>query len=131
MLLPIGESTRKFAHRGLTLIGASEESRTLLTEIYRLRSCAEHMNDTDELLSQSPDPPRSAWKRSFQSEIIASEAYAHLFTTPNLLMRFRDDAEISALWREPDGVGHKIWGSPLDLDAAMNRLYRPIFGLER
>jgi hypothetical protein len=129
LLLPIGASTKKFAHRGQTFIGASESSRQLLTEMYQLRSCAEHMNPMDKVL-QIPEPDRIAWKRSLQAELLASDSYLRLFHDPGLLERFSDDEAISAFWTEPDHVTRAVWGIPFDLEDAMEAMYRPLYGME-
>lgn len=127
--LPVGESTKKFAHRSQAFIGASDESRQLLTEIYQLRSCAEHMNPMETVLP-GPEPHRTAWKRCLQSELMASEIYLRLFSTPDLLQHFTDDDAILALWKEKDHVVHAVWGKPLELSAIVDAVYRPIHGLE-
>ena len=129
LFLPIGESTKKFAHRSQTFIGATESSHRLLTEMYQLRSCAEHMNPMEKVL-QFPEPDRIAWKRSLESELVASEIYLRLFRIPELLLRFSDDDAISAFWHEPDHVVHAMWGNPLDLTAVVDAVYLPIHGLE-
>ncbi|MBI4574182.1 MAG: hypothetical protein HY713_12985 [candidate division NC10 bacterium] len=130
LLLPVGSSTKKFAHRSQTFIGASEASRQLLTEMYQLRSCAEHMNEMESVLQGRAEPHRTAWKRSLQSELLASEIYLHLFRTPGLLQRFRDDDAIATFWEEKDDVVRAAWGKPLDLIAIVDAAYRPIYGSE-
>jgi hypothetical protein len=130
LLLPVGSSTKKFAHRSQTFIGASDSSCQLLTEMYQLRSCAEHMNEMDSVLQGIAEPHRTAWKRCLQSELLASEVYLRLFSTPGLLQHFKDDEAIVALWNQQDHVVHTVWGNPLDLPAIVDAVYRPIHGLE-
>lgn len=130
LLLPIGGSTRQFAHRSQSFIGASEASHNLLTEMYRLRSCAEHMNGMEEVLGGCAEPHRTAWKRCLESELLASEIYFRLLSAPDLLQHFTDDDAILTLWKQKDHVVHAVWGNPLDLTAIVDAVYRPIHGLE-
>jgi hypothetical protein len=129
LLLPIGKSRREFTSRCGTFLGASAETQQLLSEMYQLRSCAEHMNPMETVL-RGPDPLRIALKRSMQSELVASEIYLRLFRSPEFLHRFSDDDAISAFWNERDHSVRAVWGSPFDLTAAMGALYRPINGLD-
>lgn len=51
----IGNTRNHFVHRGQLFVGFSNDMSEVLTDLYNLRSCAEHMNDIHDLYPDYPN----------------------------------------------------------------------------
>ena len=70
----IGHTESQFVHRGQLFVGCSSVMSDLLRNLYKLRSCAEHMNDIHELYPRASETEinKRTAMGSFQSEVIAN-----------------------------------------------------------
>ena len=113
----IGETRRNFAHRGQVFLGASENNREFLGELFDLRSTAEHMNDFWSVLNHIPaeDRERVGWLRAYQAELLAGWLYIRVFSDRALLETFRNDESIDEFWGLAEAQQRARFGSPLDV----------------
>lgn len=116
----IGRTRKQFRKRGQLFIGESSTNVDLLGELFDLRSCAEHLHDWDCGLEHVEQAEREECGnfRSYQAELLASEAFLRVLLDDGLLQTFRDDAQIDTFWRLPGADRRSAWGDPVDLDAA-------------
>jgi len=128
IMLKPGEGQKKFAYRGQTFIGASEESYNLLRSLYILRNYTEHMNDWEPALVECSDPIRTFSLRSFQAEILAFDVYQRVLKDDALREHFRNDESITRFWDSTDDKIREIWGAPVDLAQRVNKRYNPVHG---
>lgn len=122
---PPGQGRKRFVDRGQTLLGASDDHRTLLRELYTLRSGSEHLHEWDyglEHLLEDERSPRGEL-RTFQAELIASEAFARVLSRDALLTHFGSDAGIDAFWALSPDERTALWGEPFDLRTAIQERY--------
>ncbi|MGA7991535.1 MAG: hypothetical protein WCC53_08905 [Thermoanaerobaculia bacterium] len=122
-----GRGEKDFIQRAQYLIRESEENRTLLKTLYRLRSHVEHLkNPVDYVESQQPaieDPLREAFRLSFQAELIASHAWHRFLHNEELIHRFDSDHGIQASWSDASDTLREAWGDPLDLESEALRRF--------
>jgi hypothetical protein len=123
----IGKTRKHFIYRGRLFVGRSSEMSELLGDIYDLRSCAEHMNDIQELypdLSQTDIDKRAAL-RSFQSEVLANYAYRRICENAELRATFATDSGIREFWAKPEQEWMSLWGPAIDLEAKVKERFNP------
>ncbi len=120
-----GEATQQFRKRCQFFSGSSADDVQLLTELYELRSAAEHLNPLDDKLSKHQAHERDKIKalRTFQSELLASFVYRKILSTPALLSNFKDDTSIDLMWRQTASQLVQLWGNTIDLQTAPNGLF--------
>ncbi len=116
---PIGRSTSSFAHRCQLFAGNSAPVVALLRELYELRNAAEHHNGFNRVLTAYPpgDHERVALRRSYQSQVLACDAYRRIFLDPLLQAQFANDSDIATFWSLPWAQQVRSWGAAVDLDA--------------
>jgi hypothetical protein len=123
----IGHTERQFVHRGQLFVGSSSVMSDLLRNLYRLRSCAEHMNDIHELypgVSEREIKKRTALG-SFQSEVIANYVYRRVCEKRDLLKNFISDSSIRTFWERPSNEQRESWGKPLNVSNAVKARFNP------
>jgi hypothetical protein len=123
----IGHTESHFVHRGQLFVGCSSVMSDLLRNLYKLRSCAEHMNDIHELypgVSETEINKRTA-TGSFQSEVIANYMYRRVCEKPNILKTFISDSSIQTFWKKPSNEQSEIWGMPLNVSDAIKARFNP------
>lgn len=120
-----GQGAKQFSQRGQVFIGASDENRRFLENLYELRNHVEHLRDPRTLLRgiSRDDPEREAFRLAFQAETLSSHIWHRLLDNPNLLPQFRDDTSISAFWGMPEDDIAKAWGPPAALDEEVRRRF--------
>ena len=77
LILPkSGETRKNFVHRCQTFARAGDDTRTLLGEIYDMRSATEHLHPWDKAVQSYPPDQREAvgWQRTRQIEHLACDA---------------------------------------------------------
>jgi hypothetical protein len=115
----IGRTERQFVHRCQIFAGASEQARALFSEIYRMRSQTEHMNDLESVLAVYPMENREiiALRRAYQAQILASHVFEQILTSPELLAIFDADDKIDEFWTERRmDEQEATWGRAIDLE---------------
>lgn len=127
----VGRTERQFVHRAQLFIGRSNQSKTIACQLYRLRSCVEHMNDyTTELMdvAQSNEAAKTlAHRRSLQAGLLAIHVYRHILSTPDLLALFSEEPCMQEFWAKPDHEQDQIWGAnPVDLETTANEILDPL-----
>lgn len=112
-----GEARKNFIHRANLLSRNDKKTRIILEEIYNLRSCAEHLNEFDEVLSSYPENERQriGLIRTHQAELLASHIYKKLLTEPDFLKNAEDDNVLESFWNQDDRAILNAWGSQIDL----------------
>lgn len=123
----IGHTESQFVHRGQLFVGCSSVMSDLLRNLYKLRSCAEHMNDIHELyprVSETEINKRTAMG-SFQSEVIANYMYRRVCEEPDILKNFISDSSIQTFWKRPSNEQREIWGKPLNVSNAIKARFNP------
>ena len=117
----VGCSTRQFKHRCQFFAGSSSETREILSELYELRSAAEHLNPLREKLTQYPpyEQERIILSRTYQAELLASHIYRRVFTEQTSLDIFVNDESIAEFWQKPDSELKKHWGTTINLETAV------------
>lgn len=88
----IGKTRKHFIYRGRLFVGRSAEMSDLLGDIYDLRSCAEHMNDIQELypsLSQEEINKRTELVEIVTSSRATSESARPSHVPSSRLLRNR------------------------------------------
>jgi hypothetical protein len=123
----IGHTESQFVHRGQLFVGCSSVMSDLLRNLYKLRSCAEHMNDIHELypkLSEAEINKRAA-VGSFQSEVIANYAYRRAFESTQILKNFISDSSIQEFWGKSPKEQKEIWGKPVNVSDAVEERFNP------
>ena len=118
----IGRTKRDFVARAAFFIGDTASNRNLLTELYDLRSAAEHMNDFNLVLTpiDTENRERRAWLRSYQAELLAEACYLRVLSNQHLLELFRTEEGIDDFWRLPEDQRRARWGAVFDLEADAN-----------
>lgn len=129
----IGRTERQFIHRNQLFMGRSNQNSTIARQLYRLRSCVEHMNDyTTELVDSATTKEAAeqlAQRRSLQAGLLATHVYRHILGTPALFALFSDETRIQAFWAMPDHEQDKVWGAkPIDVETTANDILDP-FGI--
>lgn len=116
---PRGEGERKFVHRGSIFAGRSESNRSLLRELYRLRSASEHLNDFQSVLEGYPwyEQEQIALHRAEQAEVLARHVFIQILSSERLTRLFSEDAWLDQFWALPDDQTSAFWGDPLDLSS--------------
>lgn len=125
-----GRTERQFVHRAQVFIGRTTQSKTIARQLYRLRSCVEHMNEyTTELqdFAQSKDAAEQlAQRRSIQAGLLATHVYRHILGTPVLLKMFSDEMTAQSFWAQPDHEQDKTWAAkPIDLETLADEIMDP------
>jgi hypothetical protein len=123
-----GTTERQFIHRCQIFAGRTEEERIILTDIYRLRSAAEHMNPLSNQLTSysSHEHPKIIALRTFQAEVLAGHVYQRVLSEDALRQVFISEASVTDFWRRPDDERISIWGNPLNLKGVSEeRFYEP------
>jgi hypothetical protein len=128
-----GSTQRQFVHRAQLFVGRSLHSKTIARQIYRLRSCVEHMNEyTSELtdITQNKDAAEKlAQRRSLQAGLLASHVYRHILNNSELFTLFLDETRIQEFWAKPDHEQDEIWATnSIDLETAADEILDP-FGV--
>lgn len=97
-------SRKDFVCRSNLISENSPESEKILKEIYNLRSCAEHMNDFEEVLENCSEIEKENifLLRTHQAQLLASNIYKNLFANPILLKLAESDNSLENLWSQPD-----------------------------
>jgi len=107
-------------------IGAQFTSRALLfssngevlSELYKLRSLAEHMLEYSSEVTGHPnwDVERRGWYRSFQAEVLAGRIYARLLADDGMRAHFATDDTMDAFWSQDLSNRRAIWGKSINLN---------------
>jgi hypothetical protein len=121
-----GRSAKLFTHRCQIFAGTSASERHLLSELYQMRSLAEHMNPLESVLDTYSPPDHAALtlRRTYQAQMLASDVFEKVLTKPKVLAIFDSDTHIDEFWtRRRTDEQQATWGPPIDLEAlAMARL---------
>jgi hypothetical protein len=99
----------------------------VLAELYRLRSCAEHLHDWDcglEDLAPAQRPLHGT-RRAFEAELIAGRTLLRILGNPSLLQCFRTPDLINGFWGLPDGKRRELWGQPVDYETIESSRFFP------
>jgi len=115
-----GRSAKLFTHRCQVFAGTSDAARGLLSELYRMRSLAEHMNPIEPVLAAYPadDREQVVQRRTYQAQILASHVLEQILTRADVLAIFDSDAHIEDFWKKRRmDEQQKTWGHPIDLEA--------------
>ena len=99
-----GRAKKDFIHRGNLLSENNPMTAEVLEEIFNLRSCAEHMNDFNEVLEIYPENEREekGKLRTLQAELLASHIYKKLLTDPSFLRIAESDKSLETFWNKKD-----------------------------
>jgi hypothetical protein len=127
----VGRTERQFVHRAQVFIGRSSQTKTIARQLYRLRSCVEHMNDyTTELIDTATSKEAAeqlAQRRSLQAGLLATYVYRHILGTPELFTLFSDETTIQEFWATPDREQDQTWdANPIDLETTANEILDPV-----
>jgi hypothetical protein len=115
----IGNSRNEFAHRAQTFALANEAARTVLLQLYDLRSAVEHMNVPHEVIPGDTVEERIALvsHRTRQADVLARFSLLRVLETGPLLEMFRTDAGIDSFWQLHDYERIQACGPRLDISA--------------
>ncbi|HXM21407.1 MAG TPA: hypothetical protein VN948_09105 [Terriglobales bacterium] len=115
----VGRTEAQFVHRCQLFSGTSDAARTIVRELYQLRSQTEHMNNFEPVLANYPvnDRDALALRRAYQAQLLGSSVYKRLLTTVALRVHFASDDDTDAFWRRDMREQRAIWGDPIDLEA--------------
>ena len=118
LIIPrVGSSKRDFAHRCQTFSVSNEVNRTVLEEIYDIRSNVEHMHEwngvatTEEAMRDEPILRR----RLYQIESLALSVYLKIMTSTMHRNIFHSNSTIQDFWTLPDDEKSRVWADKLDL----------------
>ena len=109
--------TRAFVDRAQLFIGSSTRKKSLLCQLYNLRSCIEHVKTWRKELRV----PRGFHRnqvfalRAFQAEAIASYIYLRIFESPRLMRSLSTEAQFNHFWNMQAPDREHLWGLPLNL----------------
>lgn len=125
-----GRTERQFVHRAQVFIGRSQQRKIIARQLYRLRSCVEHMNEyTTELLNVTTTTQAAetlAQRRSIQAGLLATHVYRHILNTPHLLAIFMDEQRTHEFWATPDHEQDQTWATnPIDLEMLADKIMDP------
>jgi len=117
--LPKREGRQSFADRGQTFTSASNEARSILVELYALRSAVEHLNVAMDVVPGQTEAERIdiVNHRTRQADSLARFAILRILESHVMFNNFRNDAQIDAFWRLEDHVRVSLWGDRLDIVA--------------
>ncbi|MCH8209475.1 MAG: hypothetical protein IIA62_10560, partial [Nitrospinae bacterium] len=103
-------------------LGRKEKTKKFLDEIYDLRSCAEHMNDFDEVFKHYPENNRNdtGLLRCYQVEIFSSKLFLKLLSDQTLLDIIKSDVALGELWKKPDDAIMNILGDSINIPFELN-----------
>ena len=126
-MLPPGQGKTEFSYRA-QLFATGNAIAEVLEQWYQLRSKHEHLNDPRSVFAAACDEEveRQGSLRAYQAEQAALMVYQRLFSSPELLARFRTDHNIAAFWDLPEVERQTAWGDACDIDAAqadLDRIY--------
>lgn len=115
-----GKTKRQFVHRCQTFAHAGNDTHTLFSEAFSMRSATEHLNRWDEAVQGYRKGEREAicLQRTLQMERLACDAYSRLLRKPALRDHFRTDDAIAEFWKLPNSQRCDLWGTCLDLTMA-------------
>jgi len=114
----IGRTEALFIHRCQIFVRPSGTARAIFRDLYQLRSQTEHMNPDDSVLAryQRSEQQAKGLERAYQAQLLASNVYERILSTPSLHDVFDSDAHIDDFWRLPMDEQQAIWGNPIDLE---------------
>jgi hypothetical protein len=112
---PIGKTRKKFVSRCTVFAGDDRETRSVLENIYDLRSAEEHLNEWQPVLAGHPDAEEVAALRSYQSEVLACYVYRRILGDAALRGEFATDATADAFWARVDPNPGQAWGATFDI----------------
>lgn len=118
LILPdIGATEKQFVHRCQIFAQANSETRSCLTEAYKMRSATEHMRYWGEAMQGYPDDQweKICCQRTRQIEQLACATYSRLLRDATLREHFKTDDTIRAFWGLQDHEKLTIWGEGLDI----------------
>jgi hypothetical protein len=125
LILPrVGNSKRDFAHRCQTFTVANEAHRTILEDIYDVRSNVEHMHEWNGATTAEDAKRDDHLLRQMvcQIETLALSVYLKIMTSNTHRDIFRSNAGIESFWLLPDDQKKNVWGLALDLGAIPNTI---------
>jgi hypothetical protein len=114
----IGRSENQFVHRCKLLTKNDEQNRSILKELYKLRSLVEHMNDLKFLydFKSVNEAEDTAELRTYQAEKLSGYIYSHIFSNQSLIENFVDDQSIVEFWKQREKDIVNQWATTLDLN---------------
>lgn len=118
LILPeVGKTKKQFVSRCQTFTRRDPLTRSLLAEVFDMRSDVEHMHQWERSLGSCSAGKRDsvAWKRTRQVEQLACFVYRKVLLEPTLRSWFKTDAAISKFWTMSEPERQKLWGDGLDL----------------
>ena len=123
----IGDTRSQFVHRAQLFLGRSQESKAVLTNIYDIRSCAEHMNDIKTFYPGLPNEEisRKTALPAFQAELLANYIYRRIFEETEVRQIFINDSAIDSFWKETEGNQTLKWGKELNLENELTTFFYP------
>ena len=112
-----GHTKKQFAHRCQTFTCRRDNTRSLLTEAFDMRSATEHLNRWDKAVEKYPSDKREdvCMQRTRQIELLACDVYSRLLRDPDRREHFRTDDAINAFWKLPDHKRYSLWDTHLDI----------------
>ena len=118
----LGEYRRNFVSRARYFAGTSGE--LLLSQLYEMRSAAEHLNPLAFVLDQERyDRLNLIALKAYQAEILAGYVYSRILVNPYILENFETDQAIEKLWAtgaQPRRL-FELFGDAIDLDLAAQK----------
>jgi hypothetical protein len=113
----VGSSKRDFAHRCQIFSISSETNRTILEEIYDIRSNVEHMHEWNGLgtVAEARKGELILKTRLYQIESLALSVYLKIMTSPRHRNIFRSNDTIEEFWALRDHAKSRVWADNLDL----------------
>jgi hypothetical protein len=114
-----GTTQRDFLHRTQTFAVAYEGARTMLCQIYEIRSRIEHLQNALNFFQPGSLREREEllYKLGRRVDKLARYAVVRVLENPTLTEIFKTDASIGAFWKRPDHERLQLWGERLDLES--------------
>ena len=115
-----GKTKKQFVRRCQTFAHAGDDTHTLFSEAFSLRSATECLNRWHEAIQSYRKGEREAicWQRTLQMERLVCDAYSRLLRNRALRDHFRTDEAIAMFWKLPNSQRCDLWGTRLDLTIA-------------
>jgi hypothetical protein len=109
---------KEFSQYAGKLLSPCSQTKTVLQQMYELRSAAEHHRPFDtRTLSGVTDPDAVAMQRTRQADAFARELFRRFFAeNEDCLQHFKDDSALNSLWSNTAEL-KRIWGNPFDVHA--------------
>lgn len=115
-----GKTKKQFKSRTELFVGLGHHE--LMGELYNIRSCAEHLNNTLSVIhgKSEADRIKTLYRLCYCAESLAAYCLRRFFEHSQLWKYFDNDESIKEFWKLNDKQRQELWGESIDLQLIEN-----------